>query len=242
MDWRSSSSSSSPPPTPSDPSKLCLYSIIIYKVVPPSPPRNGPSSSGPPSSPKVLHLSSAFDLSSFSFFHRSAVKEHIHFHSRLVASRTPTGSRQRVEFENNLGYCHCFAHPCGLTATVLTTTNYPIRVAFGLIGEALRKFQAECCGSWEDLIADVADNNSLFAQQSAALLQQYQQPTEADKLLKVQKDLEEVKDVMLRNFDELLQRGEKLDDLMKKSEDLSTTSYQFFRQAKRNNQCCTLYP
>jgi hypothetical protein len=37
------------------------------------------------------------------------------------------------------------------------------------------------------------------------------------------------------------QRGETLDDLMDRSEDLSSTSVSFYRTAKRNNQCCKAY-
>eukprot|EP00922_Rhytidocystis_sp_ex-Travisia-forbesii_P054213 GHVS01080422.1.p2 GENE.GHVS01080422.1~~GHVS01080422.1.p2 ORF type:complete len:243 (+),score=53.00 GHVS01080422.1:108-836(+) len=242
MSWPYSSSSSSssvppvatPPPSAAPPAgdgKVGLYSLNIYKC---------PPSSSPESASKVIQLSSSVNLQSFPFFHRSTIKEHIQFHSRLVASRTPTGARQRVEFERNLGFCHAYVHPSGLAATCLTSSSYPIRVAFGLITQSLRKFQELYCGRWESLTSDVPEG-TMFSKEGADLVQTYQNPVEADKLLKVQKDLEEVKDVMLKNIDDLLQRGEKLEDLMQKSEDLSTTSYQFFRQAKRNNQCCQLY-
>ncbi|KAL8444403.1 hypothetical protein Emag_005498 [Eimeria magna] len=92
-------------------------------------------------------------------------------------------------------------------------------------------------GQWEALTEDVKGANML--PECADLLKKYQNPLEADKLLKVQRDLDEVKDVMLKNIEELLQRGEKLDDLMQRSEDLSNTSYQFYRQAKKTNSCCS---
>jgi hypothetical protein len=45
-------------------------------------------------------LSSASDLSSFSFYQRGAVGEFMTFFSRTVAERTPQGQRQSVQ-ENN---------------------------------------------------------------------------------------------------------------------------------------------
>jgi hypothetical protein len=36
----------------------------------------------------------------------------------------------------------------------------------------------------------------------------------------------------------LLKRGEKLDDLVQKSDELSTQSKMFYKTAKKNNQCC----
>ena len=38
-----------------------------------------------------------------------------------------------------------------------------------------------------------------------------------------------------------LNRGETLDALMDKSEDLSATSLTFYKQAKKQNQCCKAY-
>ncbi|KAL8273600.1 hypothetical protein Esti_002422 [Eimeria stiedai] len=201
--------------------KVALYSLIVFKW----------------SSEKPILLSSAVDVSSFPFFHRATMKEHIVFHSRLIAARTPLGRRQVVEFENKIGHCHVYCHPSGLVLTALSSIKYPMRIAFGLINEAIRLFQEKCAGQWEALTEDVKGANML--PECADLLKKYQNPLEADKLLKVQRDLDEVKDVMLKNIEELLQRGEKLDDLMQRSEDLSNTSYQFYRQAKKTNSCCS---
>lgn len=46
---------------------------------------------------------------------------------------------------------------------------------------------------------------------------------------------------MLKNVDEILQRGEKLEDLMQRTNDLSKTSRDFYRSARTQNQCCSLY-
>ncbi|EPR60050.1 SNARE protein [Toxoplasma gondii TgCatPRC2] len=217
-------STSRPQENPGANGKIALYSLILYKWSPEKP----------------IQLATAFDLSSFPFFHRSTMKEHIVFHSRLICARTPLGRRQVVEFEQNIGHCHVFVHSSGLAATVLSTAAYPMRVAFGLITQALRGFQDIYAGQWENITDDVKEG-IMFNKEASDLLKLYQNPVEADKLLKVQRDLDEVKDVMLKNIDDLLQRGEKLDDLMQRSEDLSNTSYQFYRQAKKNNQCCQLY-
>jgi len=73
------------------------------------------------------------------------------------------------------------------------------------------------------------------------LFVKFQNPAEADKLTKIEKDLEEVKQTVTQSMDDLLKRGESLDQLMEKSKDLSSTSVQFYRTAKKNNQCCKMY-
>ena len=41
---------------------------------------------------------------------------------------------------------------------------------------------------------------------------------------------------MQKNMEQILERGVKLDDLMTKSHDLSASSVQFYKQAKKTNQ------
>lgn len=57
-----------------------------------------------------------------------------------------------------------------------------------------------------------------------ANLTTFQNPAEADKITRMQKELDEVKDVLQQSIEQVLQRGEKLDDLVDKSEELSAVS------------------
>lgn len=198
-----------------------LFSIIIYRWKEDNP----------------VQLSAHLDLSDFNFFQRTAIREYVIFHSRLISGRTRLGTRQSVEFEQNLGRCYVYVHPCGLAGAVLCDREYPMRVAFGLLTQILRDFQEKFVGQWESIETD----SKFDFTQGDEFLVKYQNPEEADKLMKVQRELDEVKDVMLQNIEDILKRGETLDTLMEKSNDLSQTSHQFYRQAKKNNQCCGLY-
>jgi synaptobrevin family protein YKT6 len=57
--------------------------------------------------------------------------------------------------------------------------------------------------------------------------------------MKVQRELDETKIVLHKTMDSLLARGEKLDDLVEKSESLSMSSKMFYKQAAKTNACCT---
>jgi synaptobrevin family protein YKT6 len=63
---------------------------------------------------------------------------------------------------------------------------------------------------------------------------------EADKILKIQRELDETKVVLHKTIDSVLARGEKLDNLVDKSTDLSLASQMFYKQAKKQNQCCAM--
>jgi len=198
-----------------------LLSLVIYKWNEDNP----------------IELISCTELGSFSFFHRGTLKEHIRFHSRLVVGRTPLGRRSTIEMDQNLGKLHSWTHPQGVGAAVLIDAEYPQRVAFSLLSESVRIFLERMAGKWEDASADMA----LACPEIEELFTKFQNPSEADKLTKIEKDLEEVKGTVMQSMDDLLKRGESLDHLMQKSKDLSNTSVQFYRTAKKNNQCCKMY-
>ena len=69
-------------------------------------------------------------------------------------------------------------------------------------------------------------------------LKKYQNPVEADPMMKVQNELDETKIVLHNTIEAVLQRGEKLDDLVAKSEGLSMQSKTFYKTAKKTNACC----
>lgn len=57
----------------------------------------------------------------------------------------------------------------------------------------------------------------------------YQDPQQADSIMKIQKELDETKIVLHKTIESVLQRGEKIDDLVAKSDGLSSQSKMFYR-------------
>jgi synaptobrevin family protein YKT6 len=59
--------------------------------------------------------------------------------------------------------------------------------------------------------------------------------------MQVEKQLQEVNEIMRKNMKDLMARGETIEDLMEKSKDLSTASVSFYKKAKKaNTRCCDL--
>ena len=52
-------------------------------------------------------------------------------------------------------------------------------------------------------------------------------------MLKIEKELLDVKSIIHKNLDDLLKRGEEMDTLMAKSKDLSAVSVDFYKKAKK---------
>lgn len=197
-----------------------IVALILYKWRPDAP----------------LEVHASLDLNKFSYFQRKAVREFIKFHSRIIVGRTAKGQRQSVSVEQNVGKCHCYVDSNGLAGAVLADADYPMRVAFTLLSEAMRQFETKIGNKWMNVAADT----ELDFPEGQELLTKFQDPSEADKITKIEKELDEVKGIVIKSMDDILKRGEALESLMQKSEDLSQVSYQFYRTAKKNNQCCQM--
>jgi hypothetical protein len=60
------------------------------------------------------------------------------------------------------------------------------------------------------------------------------------KCAQIQKDLDEIKYQIIENIDALLERGDKIDDLVKRTEHLSNVSKEFYIHTKKLNRCCNI--
>jgi synaptobrevin family protein YKT6 len=64
-------------------------------------------------------------------------------------------------------------------------------------------------------------------------LVKYQDPKQADTIMKVQAELDETKVVLHKTIESVLERGEKLDNLVERSNALSAQSKMFYKTAKK---------
>ena len=181
-------------------------------------------------------LGSVNELSFVGYIQRRVMREHINFTARTVCGRASPGDRTAVHLENDMGICYVAIHPNSLGMTVITDNEYPQRVVFSMISELMQTF-LNSGTSWESVSRDTDLNYAPLEQ----YLKKYQNPAEADRLMKIESELNQITEIMHKNIDQLLKRGETLESLMQKSQDLSTVSYDFYKRAKKNNQCCKLY-
>lgn len=196
-----------------------------------------------------LILASATEFSSFSFFTRGKVSEFASFTAQTIAERTTKGIRQSIDCNTAESassstpkpleaVAHSYTTPTGLNCTLLATSTYPTRAAYSLIAKAIDSFCQNCTTiSWQSSKKKISSLEIPLSQ----LLKQYQNPHEADTLLKLQKDLDETKIILHGTIESVLKRGEKLDELVQKSEELSVISKQFYKNTKKANQCCTYF-
>ncbi|CEI92639.1 Putative Synaptobrevin like YKT6 [Rhizopus microsporus] len=179
---------------------------------------------------KAKILTSQYDLSSFNFFQRGTVKEIMDFSATTITERTSLGQRQSVESENNV--VHIYMHPQGASGIIISDKDYPTRVAFSL----LNKIMDEVFTKYPQWKTSATIDYSELAE----YISKYQDPQQADTIMKVQKELDETTAILHKTIDSVLQRGEKLDSLVDRSEALSAQSKMFYKTARKTNSCCVV--
>jgi synaptobrevin family protein YKT6 len=87
-----------------------------------------------------------------------------------------------------------------------------------MLGQLLEEFTAEHGDTWKSATETVA------FPPIEEYIQKYQDPAAADKVTKIQKDLDETTQILHKTIDSVLERGVKLDSLVERSNDLSSQS------------------
>ena len=171
--------------------------------------------------------------------------------SKTVAERTRPGSRQDVE-EQSYTF-HAYGRSEGVAGIIISDHEYPALVAHQLLSKILDEFLSRYPRS-----AFANSNAELPFPQLKEYIVKYQDPHAADSIMKIQKELDETKIVLHKTIESVLERGEKIDTLVAKSDGLSAQSKMFytqvclspivtfsallipFLQAKKQNSCCVV--
>lgn len=155
--------------------------------------------------------------------------------------RTAAGSRASAV--HNEFKCLSFVDTDGIACAIVVSETYDERPGYSALGktfqfvrksEIYNKFRA----TWAK--ADKDMNYTELESGINEIMKQYMDPLKADKLLAIKYELEETKQIMYKNIDDLLAANEKIEDLVQKSQDLSDLSKGMARKAKDLNRCCII--
>ena len=142
--------------------------------------------------------------------------------AKTVAERTRPGQRQDVE-EQDLTF-HAYGRTEGVCGIIISDQQYPPLVAHQLLSKVVDEFlSVHPRAEWS------TGEPTLTMPQLKEYITKYQDPNQADNILKIQKELDETKIVLHKTIESVLQRGEKIDDLVAKSDGLSSQSKMFYR-------------
>lgn len=122
---------------------------------------------------------------------------------------------------------HVHVRSSGLAAVAVCDQEYPARVAFTL----LMKMQDDFMAAYPESTWMNASDELQFPALDE-MVRKYQDPHEADTIMKIQRDLDETKIILHKTIDSVLERGVKLDNLVEKSTDLSAQSKMYVARVR----------
>ncbi|GAQ38315.1 hypothetical protein AKAW_09767 [Aspergillus niger] len=185
----------------------------------------------------AVELCAERDLSSYSRFTKGSVSEFMTMFTRQVgvprchisiASAAAPDRRSPTDFT-----FHVYARTQGIAGVIISDNEYPSLAAHQILSKMLDEFLS--------LNPNAASSRDPVPFPSLkTYIQAYQDPHQVDSILKIQKELDETKIVLHKTIESVLERGEKIDDLVSKSEGLSAQSKMFYTSAKKQNSCCVI--
>lgn len=123
---------------------------------------------------------------------------------------------------------HSLGHNTGIVGIIMSDHEYPLLVAQSLLNKVLDEFTSKYPRStWAN------SDPTLSFPELAQYLAKYQDPQQADNIMKIQKELDETKVILHKTIESVLERGEKIDDLVAKSQGLSDTSRMFYSECRQ---------
>jgi len=170
-------------------------------------------------------------LSSFSFFTRGSVKEFLVFFQDVVLKKSLETNTIRTSVTKDEYVIHAFLNVNNLCCCITTDLEYGSKSAFYATQLILNNFIDEN--------SNYINKNAIEWPQLNNLLEKYQNVSNIP-IINVQNKINETKDILVQTIDAVLERGEKLDDLIEKSAQLSKASKDFYGTSKRMNSCCAI--
>lgn len=171
------------------------------------------------------------NTSYFSWFIRSTVSEYLTFASNLVAQSNVnklevTRSIIRMnELENDIKInlkCHYIRNSNSIYI-VITDSEYPSPIIFNYLSKKISNIDSSL--SADNLTVDLKELQNLNSKYNG-------------KIEKIQGQLDDIKIIMEQNIKDIIARGETLESLIQKTQDLSDHSKLFVKRIEKHNSCC----
>lgn len=163
---------------------------------------------------------SDFDLGFVGYFARSSTRELLTFFTTEIIKQNYQKNNTKMlkivnHEQSNSDLCLIILeNEC---VCIICDTEYPKRVVFNLIDSVINK------------------KNSL-----RYILEECQDPLKIDQIMRIQKNVDDTKLILYDTIEKALDKGEKLDMLVEKSNELSDTSKDFYKYSKKLNSCCSV--
>jgi synaptobrevin family protein YKT6 len=169
---------------------------------------------------------SNYCLDDFSFFYRPIIKQRIESIIEKVIKETRIDSHYQLDAKIPTNDKELeiivYGNTCNNYHVLITDKNYSMYAAY-------------------KLLQTLSTEQNLSSHKKDLLVEQYKNSMDVDKIAQIQKELDESKIIILKSIDKIMERGEKLDDLIDRTEILKINSERYRDDVEDMNRCCKIF-
>jgi len=148
--------------------------------------------------------------------------------ARRILEKIPTNANSKMSYVYERHIFHYMVED-QLTYLCMADEAFGRRIPFAFLEDLKNRFKASYGDRGKTAIAFAMNED--FSRVMKNLMDYYSHNPNADKLNQVKGEVEEVKGVMVSNIEKVLERGEKIELLVDKTETLSNNAFKFKRQS-----------
>jgi vesicle-associated membrane protein 7 len=145
---------------------------------------------------------------------------------RILEKIPPTDGRMSYVFENH--YFHYLVDD-GITYLCMAEEAFGRRIPFAFLDDLKNRFKATYGNRGKTALSFAMQAD--FSRVMQNLMEYYSNAANADKITKLKGQMEEVKSIMITNIEKVLERGEKIELLVEKTDQLNQTAVQFKKKS-----------
>jgi len=150
--------------------------------------------------------------------------------SRLILEKIAHTTSGKMSYAYDRHYFHYSASD-GLIFLCMSDEQFPRRIAFAFLDDVKNRFLAVYKTSFKDALPFAM--NEEFSRVLQRQMEYFSYDPSVDKIALVQKKVDDTKKVMVENIERVLDRGEKIELLVSRTEQLQDQSYKFSSESRR---------
>jgi len=113
----------------------------------------------------------------------------------------------------------------GLVVLCMADDKTPHRISFAFLEDIRGRFNTQFGSGYQN--APELGMKDTFSRVLKEQMERFSEDPSVDKITRVRGEIDEVKGVMIQNIDKVLERGDRIESLVQKTEDLDRNTYEF---------------
>jgi synaptobrevin homolog YKT6 len=166
--------------------------------------------------------------------HKKTIEETCRFLSKTLTVYCRPGSRTSVEHEEMV--INVYHRSDNLAGVVFTDIDYPKRISYALCCQAIEHFFAKFENRWRNNPKD----KFIEFKELKKIVQEFEKPNNSDSIARAIENTQATTEILTQTLNNIMIRGETLQILVEKSEELSLRAKMFYKESQKK-RCCIIY-